>query len=206
MSLASLTQLKARLGITDTNDNTLLTAILAGVSAQIERYADRSFEQQDVDAEYIDVPRGDIETLALKIFPVVSITAVTEALYKDHASADELTEDEDFFCDYARGLLHRAGTTWLAGRMTVLVEYEGGYVTPDTQAGVGWTLGTGEIVMPADLVEAAIQQASFVYQRRHSLGLTSESVSGGSISAYATDELLPAVKQTADRYRRLLGI
>ncbi len=68
-----------------------------------------------------------------------------------------------------------------------------------------WALAAGEVPLPADIVEAAIQQSSFVYQRRQSLGLTSESVQGASISADAADKLLPGVVETMRRYRRLGG-
>ena len=61
------------------------------------------------------------------------------------------------------------------------------------------------VVGSKDIVEAALQQSSFTFQRRTSLGLSSESVQGASISAYASDRLLPGVRQTMRRYARITG-
>jgi len=61
-----------------------------------------------------------------------------------------------------------------------------------------------DVLLPDDLIEAALEQAGFVWQRRSRLGLVGEGAHGGSISHYARDELLPGVRKTMDRYRRLL--
>jgi hypothetical protein len=62
-----------------------------------------------------------------------------------------------------------------------------------------------DFLMPADLVEAALEQAGYVWQRRASLGMSGVSAGqGGSFSDAAGDDLLPAVKATCERYRKLI--
>lgn len=69
-----------------------------------------------------------------------------------------------------------------------------------------WAVQAGEVPVPAEVVEWAIKQASFVFKRRTQLGLTSVSAGpGGSVSAYARDELLPEVADGMEGYGRKMG-
>jgi len=200
--LCTLAQFKTRYDVTGTGHDALITQILTGVSAQLAAEAGRISQgvpalEKTTLTETITVSDERLATIILACRPVVSITSVKEAFYGDHADADALVENEDYQIDKPLGLLHRIGY-WLCGRLTVQVVYIGGYVS------AGDTPGDGETALPDDIVEAALDQAGFVYQRRMSKGLTSESVQGGSISAYAQDKLLPGVAATMRRYRRLL--
>ena len=56
--------------------------------------------------------------------------------------------------------------------------------------------------MPDEIVEAAIQQAAFTYQKRDKLGLTALGSQGGSASGYAADKILAGPKITMQGYRR----
>lgn len=67
-----------------------------------------------------------------------------------------------------------------------------------------WTL-TSQVAMPDDIVEATLQQAGFVWQRRDNLGLSGGSLQGGSFSAYNQDALLPGVRETMSHYARKIG-
>ena len=58
--------------------------------------------------------------------------------------------------------------------------------------------------LPGDINEAAIQQAQFYFERRLSLGKTSEGIMGASVNTYAQDTLLPGVRETMRRYARVL--
>lgn len=68
-----------------------------------------------------------------------------------------------------------------------------------------WEVATGEVPLPDDLAEAALLQAAYWWQRRNKLGVMSSGAAGGSASASTADDLLPAVRETCGRYRRLLG-
>ena len=58
--------------------------------------------------------------------------------------------------------------------------------------------------LPGDINEAAIQQSQFYFERRLSLGKTSEGVMGASVNTYAQDTLLPGVRETMRRYCRAM--
>lgn len=293
MSLATLAQLKARQGISDAGQDTLLTAILTGVSGQLSQAAARPLEKA-TQTETLSVREPGVSILYLKHWPIVTVTEVKEASFKQFDDADALTEDTDFMVDYERGELIRMGF-WLKGHLTVQVSYTGGYTLRD--GFTDWTEGEGYAVddlvlyegvvyicidaidpsntappddtdhwtatsqlpvpdgytiwtaaegyaltdlvlydgaiyicssavdpsntappddedhwtvthqkpVPDDIVEACIQQAQFVYQRRETLGLTAAGAQGGSFSAYAQDKLLPGVAETMRAYKRLIG-
>ena len=207
--LARLDELKARLGIgaTDDEHDAVLTGILQGVSAQLAGAARRLhggspvLERGDL-TELISVPDRRTQMIVLARWPVVEITEVKEAVYGAFDDADALTVNEDYQLDAAAGALYRIGF-WMTGRLTVRVEYTGGYTPPTEYLAGGYEAGAGEVQLPANISECAIQQASFYFQRRKSLGLTGESVQGASISTYAQDKLLPNVAETMKAYRRL---
>lgn len=201
--LCTLAQFKARYDVEGSGDDAMITQILTGVSAQLAAACGRICQaapclEKTSLTELITVHDDRVHTLMLSAFPVISITSVKEAFYGAFDDADALVENEAYQLHPQLGLLYRIGY-WLRGRLTVQVVYSGGH-TP-----AGDEVGAGEIALPDDIVEAALQQAGFTWQRRASLGLTGESVQGGSISAYAQDKLLPGVAETMRRYRRLYG-
>lgn len=200
--LCTLAQFKERYNIIGTGDDATITQILTGVSAQLAVPAGRICQgalclEKTSLTELITVSESRAETILLACRPVISITSIKEALYGGHDDADALVENEDYQINKSTGLLYRIGY-WLPGVLTVKAEYAGGYVA------AGETPGDGETALPDDIVEAAIKQCGFVWQRRASLGLTSESVQGGSVSAYAQDKLLPGVARTMSRLNKLM--
>ena len=186
-------QVKTRLGITTDETDTLLEGVIAGVTAAFESWCQRRLVRLAADvAEY---HRGGATELYLKAFPAVVITSVHEALLHDYD--DALAADEDYVLNDRRGILVRVLGTWLAGADAVRVIYSGGY-TP-----AGLAVGEGEIAMPGEIVEAAIQQAAFVFSRRAELGLSAVTAADGSINAAVIDTLLPGVQQMISGHRRI---
>ena len=62
-----------------------------------------------------------------------------------------------------------------------------------------------EFLMPSDLVEAALEQAGYAWQRRATQGMSGASAGqGGSFSDSAGDDLLKGVEAVCQRYRRLM--
>ena len=86
---------------------------------------------------------------------------------------------------------------WSRTRDSVQVIYKGGYCS------AGQAPGAGEYAMPADLREAAIEQATFIFKRKDDIGLAGVSAEGGSISKFSSMDLLPMVKNVLNDYRRL---
>jgi len=197
--LCTLAQLKARLGIGDEDSDTLLTQIITGVSGQLqgEGGCGRTLSLESDIVEYKTIREPRAASIWLSRYPVVSISEIKEATYNDFDDADALTADDDFQFDPDSGEVHKTGW-WLRGFRTAKITYTGGYVLP------GDVAGDGETELPDDIVEAAIEQASFAYQRRDTLGVSAQSAQGGSVTAYAQDKLLPGVRTTMRRYRRML--
>jgi len=132
--LCTLANLKAHLGIAsaDTEYDTVLNAIIAGVSDSLARIAGRvagaepCLEMIEDLVVTLNVPPVRTYVLWLPAYPVIEITEVKEALYGDFAAATALTANTDYQLDAGVGGLYRIGW-WLPGVQTVRVTATGGY-------------------------------------------------------------------------------
>lgn len=109
MAIDTLSNVKAALGITDSDSDAQLTALLDPVSAAMERYAGRAFEA----GSFVEEHMGGEQTLALREFPITAITTV-EDLATGETLGSDLYESED-----RTGLLTRLprGAQWAKGRV-----------------------------------------------------------------------------------------
>lgn len=196
--IATLAALKARLGLTGADHDAVLTAILAGLKDRFETEADRPLIVTP--AAVTEYFTGQGEFLQLRRYPVVSITSIKIAYDYDFDSATALVANTDYRLvnDGKKGVLWRMYSDWPASPPDCIQAiWRGGY------AAAGVTPGTGETALPADLQEAAIQQASYWWQQRDKVGLASVGYQGGSVSTYAQAELLRDVRAVLERYRRV---
>ena len=74
--------------------------------------------------------------------------------------------------------------------------YTGGYVLP------GDTPALGQTALPADLEQAAIEQAATWFQNRDKLGLIRHWPHGGVYQVFSQLPLLPSVQTVLSRYAR----
>ena len=95
--LTSLALVKAELGITGNAEDTNIGTWIDQASAVIASYCNRVFGSEAVRETF---RRGDAAKVILSRGPVTVIASVVE-------DGIELTEDEDFECDYASGILTR---------------------------------------------------------------------------------------------------
>ena len=208
--LCTLTQFKARYGFDPTKetDEDAITSILQGVSAQLGRAAGRVWygrpclEKGEITFEPAAIPPYT-EHLFLPAWPIVAVESVIEAVLGDWKNGWTLAKGEDYYALAGRGILARLAGYWPAGALTVQAVYTGGYTPPSESEAEEWEAEDGEVLLPDDIREAALQQAGFVWQRRASLGLSGESAGGGSVSTYAEDKLLPGVREIMAGYRRI---
>jgi hypothetical protein len=197
--LATLAEFKARYGVSDTRDDAMITAIIEEVSAEIAAAAGRVWggtpclERAELTQVFRLSGDGFRKRLWLAAAPITSITSVKQSLDQDWDDTDALTELDDYYRADNIGAIDHA-LAWTPGYW-VRVEYTGGFTPAGSEA------LDGETAIPNDLRGACLQQAGFVWQRRNKLGLTGESAQGGSVSAYARDELLPGVRDVVARYR-----
>ena len=194
--ICTLTDVKDRLGLTDTEYDTMINRLIAGLETIFENYTRRKLLVSAVDVtEYFS---GCGSLLLLNRWPVVSITSVKLAYDYDFDSADALVENTELRQVAAgkNGIIHRINMSWPENPDTIQVIYRGGYCS------AGQTPGEGEFALPADLREAAIEQASFLFKRKDDIGLSSVSAEGGSISKFSAMDLLPMVKKILDNYKK----
>jgi hypothetical protein len=194
--ICTLTDVKDRLGISDTEHDAAINRIISGLESIFDGHTKHNLLVNAADVTEYYSGLGTL--LQLARFPIVSITSIKIAYDYAFDSADALTADSDYrkIAGGENGILYRINLNWPENQDAIQVIYRGGYCS------AGQTPGTGEYALPADLREAAIEQASFFFKRRDDLGLAGVSFEGGSISKFSSMDLLPMVKKILDNYRK----
>lgn len=189
--LLTLADLKSRLGIANTADDTRLTALITQVGARFAKFCDRDFERATAAVEYHD----PLRFLVLRHFP-----AETLALYYDTSrvfgATTLLTVDEHYIFNAANGHVYLSIDTCQRIPLTIKAIVTGGYVP------AGTTPGTGQTAIPEDIARAVLQQCEFEWKNHSEFGRQSISLQGQSVSV-AEYNLLPEVKATLNSYRRI---
>jgi len=194
--ICTLADIKDRLGITDAENDLAINRIITGLEDIFNNYTKRKLLVNAADVtEYFSACGNRLQ---LNRYPVVSITLIKQAINYDFDSADALTADSDYRLvgNGRSGIIYRMFISWLEVPDSIQVVYKGGFCS------AGQTPGEGEFAMPADLREAAIEQASFIFKRKDDIGLSGTGFQGGSISKFSAMDLLPMVKKVLDNYRR----
>jgi len=194
--LCTLDDVKSRLGITKTDDDTVIGSIIAGMESIFNIFTSRLLLQNSADATEYYTGRGMY--LHLKRYPIISLTSVKEALDYDFTSAIALTVNSEYrlINSGKNGIIYRVCSAWPDLPDCIEVKYRGGYCA------AGATPASGEIALPADIREAAILQVCLFFKRKDDIGLSSMGAQGGSANKFTDMELLPIVKQLLDNYRR----
>jgi hypothetical protein len=189
--LTQLTTLKARLGLGTAPgpDDTLLTNALEALSVRFDNECQRTLARTVGATEEFN---ADDTEIRVACYPLESLSKF-----------EVLTTE-------AEGWVERTGVDFLVRRGCVIslpcalgtasqqarVTYTGGYVLPGT------TPGAGQTPLPADLEQAAVEQAACWYLNRDKLGLVRQWPSGGAYLQFAQLDLLLEVKAVLRRYER----
>ncbi len=194
--ICTLADVKDRLGETQTDYDTAINRIITGLESIFNEYTRRTLIVNAADVTEYQTAIG--RYLQLARYPVVSITSIKQALDYDFDSADAMTADTDYrlVAGGKKGIIYRIYSSWFETADSVQAIYRGGYCS------AGQTPGDGEFALPADLREAAIEQASFIFKRKDDIGLTGVGFEGGSISKFGSMDLLPMVKKILDNYKK----
>jgi uncharacterized phiE125 gp8 family phage protein len=140
--LATVAALKAELGISGTDKDTALEAVLDRVSAAIATYCGRVFAREQVRETLVH--RITPREILLSRYPVVSLDSVT--------LDDATVEVSDYTLDKDVGHIF-AGTLGTAGSRIVLT-YTAGYVLPEDE----------DANLPDDIQQAALTAAKSLYR------------------------------------------
>lgn len=128
--LCTRDSVKTYLGLTGTNYDDLIDALVPAASEAIENACRRRFAEEE-DAEYHD---GGEDRLVLRRRPVASVTDIWDDPERNFADASKLEADE-YVLDADRGMVLLRQGTFSPGIRNVKVAYTAGYSSvPDDAA------------------------------------------------------------------------
>lgn len=166
--LAALATVKARLGITASTENTLLTNLLELATGIFNRHCNRVFARSESATDEFDADHCELN---LSRPPLESVSAF--ALKTREADGWVTQTDVDYIARKTPGGCILSLTSPLGSfRERLRVTYTGGYVLPGT------AVGSGQTALPDEVEHACVEQVAFWYQNRTKLGLSSASDQG----------------------------
>jgi hypothetical protein len=192
--LATLTQLKNRLGITlaDTTDDGEMELFLGLVSARFNRYCRRTFERSA--AATLEFRASEMVVLVDR-YPIEAVTGFDLKASELEGWVDQGLTGADYLIGPTGNTIELL--TVMGNRQELArVRYAGGYVEPGTDP------EAGQVELPADLNRAAIEQVVYLWQNKTRLGLTTVGGTGGSLAQFAELDLLPLVTATLNNHIR----
>lgn len=182
--LCQLTDVKTYLGITVTATDAALTALITNVSAAIESFCNRTFEQ----ASYKDTYNGtERSTLYLREGPVTAVTAVSIDGIAVGAAPDAVSAgyvfDEQMV--YLRG--HCIPARFNRGVQNVTVSYTAGYVT-----------------IPADVNQACVSWVADLFAKRTRIDKKNETLGTQQTQGYDLSDMPATVRTVLQPYVRFV--
>jgi hypothetical protein len=191
--IATLAEIKADLGISDSTDDAALTRLAEVIQGRFDALCQRVFLRTASAVEYFD---GGERILLLEHWPVESVAVYLDA---DRAfAAASLLAATEYTLNAARGRLHYGdgSVAWPDyGRQTIKVVVTGGYVA------AGSSPSAGQLAMPEGVRRALLLQVGFEWRNRRNLGQQSVSAQGANVSLAPAD-LLPDAKAALAPFRR----
>ena len=180
--LTTLTAVKAYLEVTGTDDDALLTDLVARASDAIVAYCGRAFAAADYD-ECHDGDGSDIVLLDQR--PVISVSALSED--------DDAVEADDFVVYPELGIVRLKSGVFGRGVRNVRVSYRAGHET-----------------IPADVEQAAIEWVAAMYRARGEVAgrdVSSERVGDYAVTYErdARDGMPAAARAVLEPYRVVLA-
>ena len=176
MSLVTLTQAKAYLQITGTDQDTFVTALIVHASNVIRGLADATLEPLAQETAKVD---GGALTLRLPKYPARAVTSVTDLI------EEEEVEVEDYFIESAPAFVRQEDETkWLPGVLRYEVEY-----TP------------GPAAVPGDVQAATLMVIAALFSSSDQ-SLSSEKIGDYAYTRAAQGAVSQPVLDIMERYRK----
>ncbi len=202
--IATLDEVKADLGIGDTEDDAVLTRWLEGLQGRLDGFCNRRFLYSAAETEIVD---GGVTAVLVRRFPIASVTEIIIDADQNW-SADDALDSDDYRLNYRRGaIVYGIGRKkWPAGTQNIRVRYAGGFIKSDGTAADH--VDDYELQL---LKRAFLMQGEFEWRNRDTLGITQISHSGASKQVGAGTQLaikgitlLPEVEQTLVPLKRFV--
>lgn len=188
-----LSDLKAFMGISGSNQDVQLLKAISYASALIESFLDRKIPTRGSLTEYHTLEWPCSCDLYLGEFPIISVTSVHEDTTRTYGAPTLLVVDTDYIVSKPTGKLVRvqagAGALyWQSGFRPVKVIYEAGYLVP------GATTPVGATAIPEDLAQVCAEMAATIFQDadRKEWGkvqMSSQDRTITRVTGYMTDDL-----------------
>src|SRR5438445_1429168 len=192
--LTQLSTVKARLALTLTDYDSLLTSAIKAISDRFDKETNRILARTTTATHEFDA--NDTEILP-PCFPIESVTKF------------ELKSNE------TDGWSEQTGAQYLIRRQCVIslssplhtpnsalctarIQYTGGYVLPGT------TPSPGQTALPDDLEQAAVEQVAYWFRNRDKSGLVRSWPHDGTYEAFSQLDLLLEVRAVLKKYERFL--
>lgn len=179
--LCALADVKTYLGVTTTNTDAALTALITNVSAAIENYCNRTFAQ----ATYTDTYNGNGRpSLYLREGPVTAVSAVTVDGVSVPAAASA-TASGYVFDDSMLYLRAGCPDRFNRGVQNVTVSYTAGYSA-----------------IPQDVNQACVEWVAFKFAKRSRIDEKSQTLGTAQTQAYDLSDMPASVKSALSSYIR----
>lgn len=166
MSLITLEQLKAHLGISGTDEDTKLTNIVNAVDDFVSTYTNRTMELTSYTDVIMDGPGTN--ALTLDEYPLDSVWEIYEnndfvsvVAYSDRVESGEAGY---WIADYSNSIIYNSDC-WTRGRGVLKISYSAGYSS-----------------LPGDLYLACLRVGEYFYSTHNKAGIRSEGLGSYSYS------------------------
>lgn len=177
MALTTKAAVKLYKGITGTELDTLIDALIPRVSAAIESYLSRRIES----AAQVDLRDGNGgRSMLLREYPVTAVAAVSVDGQAIPAGGFDLAGWR-----LADRMLVLEGYRFTSGIANVRIDYTAGYAT-----------------VPADIEQACIETVLLALERRAHIDVSSKSLAGETVS-YITADLPPSARKALNQHLRV---
>lgn len=183
MTALSLVRSWLRLETDQTGDNDLIDTFIDGVEKKFKTISGRAL----VSASFTEVVNGkNTASVGLINTPITAVASVTVG----GVTIPSASTATDFGYQFSetRVYILNANRGFTTGNRNISIVYTGGY---------------SGAAMPNDLREAALVQVIYEYKKRDRIGESDQNLGDGQTIKLSTDELLPQVKETVMRYRKI---
>src|SRR3989442_9643782 len=191
--LTQLSTVKARLALTLTDYDSLLTSAIKAISDRFDKETNRILARTTTATHEFDA--ADTEILP-PCFPIESVTKF-ELKSNETDGWSEQTGIQYLIrhqCVISLASPLNSQPSTLNSPALARVTLTGGYVLP------GDTPAAGQTALPDDLEQAAIEQVAYWFRNRDKTGLIRSWPSGGSYDAFLQSDLLLEVKAVLKKY------
>ena len=192
MAYCDVGEMRLYLGVSETNDDSLLDSLISASQKMIDNYAGRTFEASEDSIRYFDAGLDVDGALLWLDHDLCAITTITNGDGTDIELTDYITEPRNSLPYYAIRLKRTSGKIWThasSGDSENVIAVEG-----------RWAYGT---TVPDDVKHACVRLAAYLYRQKDNAGDLDRAVIAGN-STILPAQIPSDIKAILEPYRRLV--